>query len=90
MDPEKGCAWYGTGCCDAANFAHEQIAMAADGQFVLQLGPVQAKRGAGKPRDYDCPHASECQWQLQAEEEGGICPPRTALRLGLDPRLAAW
>lgn len=93
MDPSCGCAWFqgfGGAGCDGASSAHEQIAEAAEGHHVLQLGPRRKKRERAAPRDYDCPRSHDCQWQAEAEAEGGLCPPRTALRLGLDPRLAAY
>lgn len=87
-----GCAWYfdGIGCAGCSG-AHEQIADAANGKFAPTLGPVKPKRyETRESRDYDCLRASECQWQIEAEKKGGICPPRSALRLGLDPRLALF
>lgn len=88
----EACAWfddrYG---CQGAAMAHEQVDSAAHGHPVPVAGPNQPKRTEARAaRDFDCPRSSDCQWQQEAEREGGICPPRTALRLGLDPRLALY
>jgi hypothetical protein len=89
----SGCLWFDDrrGQCDGCNMAHEQIASAAEGKPIRVAGPNQPKRtDARASRDYDCPRASECQWQIEADKDGGLCPPRSALRLGLDPRLALY
>lgn len=89
----KTCSWFyeRDGLCDAGSGAQGQVAEAADGRHVTVFGPNQPRRRApGAARDYACPRSSECQWQLDAEKEGGVCAPRAALRLGLDPRLALF
>jgi len=35
--------------------------------------------------EYDCKHARTCTWQIEAG--GALCPPRDALRNGIDPRI---
>lgn len=86
----SACAWFQGGKCEGRDAADEQIAMAADGKGVFQIGTHAKRQHATTPKDYDCPRAHECQWQIEAEKEGGICPPRCALRLGLDPRLSGY
>lgn len=87
----SACAWYDGGKCFGAAMAHEQIDSASHGHPVPVAGPNQPKRTEARAaRDFDCPRSADCQWQQEAEREGGICPPRTALRLGLDPRLALY
>lgn len=96
FDKGTGCAWWGLGCqgCGGAAMAHEQAAEAASGAPMPVAGPNQPKRFTSDQKkavwDYDCPRAGDCQWQAQAEAEGGLCPPRTALRLGLDPRVCLF
>ncbi len=34
-----------------------------------------------------CKFEHECQWQIQLKDK--VCPPRVAVMLGLDPRLAS-
>jgi len=87
----SGCAWFNDGHCVGCAGAHQQIGEAADGSFVAVLGPNKPKRQEARAsRDYDCPRAGECQWQIEADAENGLCPPRSALRLGLDPRLSLF
>lgn len=83
----EACAWW-RGRCIGEEFAGEQITLAADGRPVLQLGTAAKRTDAAAPRTYDCPRARDCQWQIQAGAE--LCPPRQALALGLDPRLAGY
>jgi hypothetical protein len=83
----QACAWW-DGRCRGEEAATEQIALAADGLPVLQLGPAAKRSTPAAPRTYDCPRATDCQWQIQAGE--ALCPPRQALALGLDPRLAGY
>lgn len=96
FDKKTGCAWWGMGCngCGGYVSAHKQIGEAADEGKVLVAGPNKPKRTNADPRkvvwDYDCPRAKDCQWQAHAEAEGGLCPPRSALRLGLDPRVCLF
>lgn len=86
------CAWFEDGAgCQGCRMAHAQIGSAACGDPIPVAGPNKPKRADTRaPRDYDCPRARECQWQIEADKEGGLCPPRSALRLGLDPRLALY
>lgn len=92
-----GCGFWqgfgGTGC-DGCTGAHHQIAEAIADEGVLVIGPAQPKRMTAEERkrvwDYDCGRAHECQWQIEADRDGGLCPPRSALRLGLDPRICNW
>lgn len=87
-----GCGWwqgFGGKTCDARMAATEQVATAQGGRFVLQLGPVQADQTRRRPsKSFDCPKAETCQWQREAGDD--LCPPRRALKLGLDPRICAY
>jgi len=83
------CAFWSAGRCDGAMAAREQVAELAAGYRPLQIGPRRARRiQASAPRAFDCPHAAACQWQV--ESLPALCPPREALRLGLDPKACAW
>jgi len=93
--------WLGSGCgfwhgfggtgCDGCSAAHHQVAEAANGEALLVIGPNKPRRlNQTTSKEYDCPRAKECQWQIEADAEGGLCPPRSALRLGLDARVCLW
>ncbi len=62
------------------------------GGFALVIGPNQPKRHEiGTAKTYDCPKAHECRWQEQAEKAGlKLCPPRSALAKGIDPRVCLF
>lgn len=86
------CAWwqaYGASGCGGAVAASAQVMSADAGRYMLQLGPIRASRERTAPKTYDCPHADECQWQLEAGPDA-LCPPRLALSKGLDPKVVAW
>jgi hypothetical protein len=87
-----GCGWwgaFGASGCAGVMAAHEQMAAASGGRFVLQIGPVQADQARRMPsKSFDCPKAERCQWQVEAGDK--LCPPRQALKLGLDPRICAY
>ena len=83
------CLWFQGGHCTGRDAAMMQVLDAGLGLPVLQIGAVRARRGvAGPPKTFDCPRASECQWQ--AEASPGLCPPRLALARGLDPKVVAY
>jgi hypothetical protein len=55
----------------------------------LNVHPKGRKYHKRKPMDYDCKHTHECKWQIQAGE-GKLCPPRAALKEGVDPRVCLF
>lgn len=87
-DLEKdGCAWWGMACKGGGMMSVVAEADDMDGR-ALVVGPSQPKRQSRMaPKSYDCPKSEECRWQEQAS---GLCPPRQALALGLDPRVCAF
>lgn len=84
------CGWFRDGRCTAADHAHQQVADLADGEPIAQQGPVRVQKLQVERKTFECPRAHECQWQIEAEAEGVICPPRAALMLGVDPRACAY
>lgn len=82
------CAWFQGGSCEGGRASVEQVHEAARERGVLQLGTTRMRRmKVTLPKTYDCPRAHECQWQ---QEASGLCPPRLALSLGVDPRACAY
>jgi hypothetical protein len=68
---------------------------AAAGRPLPVVGPNKPSRYTVKKsqigRWYDCPKASVCSWQKQALKSGRmLCPPRDALKRGLDPRITLF
>lgn len=85
------CDWYGEEHCTASDMAHEQAIRALNNEPIPVLGKITPKRyEARQSKDYMCQRTRECQWHIEAEKEGGICPPITALRLGLDPKVCLY
>ena len=85
-----GCPWWSMACSTGGIQMQVEEAAAAGGA-ALVLGPNQPRRLAGTARTYDCPKASVCRWQEQAEKFGRpLCPPRDALARGLDPRVTLF
>ena len=84
-----GCPWWSMGgCSDGGPFESVAEALHHEGRAMV-VGPNRPKRDTvGTPREYDCPRASECQWQIRAGDR--LCPPRAALSHGLDPRVSAF
>jgi hypothetical protein len=85
------CGWwkgFGGDGCDGCTAALTQIEDVREAGRTLQLGPIRQKREETAPREYDCPRASECQWQIECAP--ALCPPRYALSKGIDPRACAW
>lgn len=86
-----GCPWWGMAC--AGGGMQEMVEEAIDaGGRALIAGPNQPRReGIGPARSYDCPKASVCRWQEQAQVAGRtLCPPRDALARGMDPRVCLF
>src|SRR5258706_9134080 len=80
-----GCAWWSMACSTGGIQNQVEEAAAHHGRMVV-IGPNKPKRELGMARSYNCPKATVCRWQEQAEKEGRkLCPPRDALARGIDP-----
>jgi hypothetical protein len=88
---EGGCGFYqgfgGTGC-DGCTGARDQADEAKENGRTFQIGPVRQQKENVIPKEFDCPRAKECQWQIESGDQ--LCPPRYALSIGVDPRACAW
>lgn len=86
-----GCPWWSGACATGGVQAMVDEAEACGGRAVV-LGPNQPRRATiGASKTYDCPRASTCRWQEQAEKAGRpLCPPRDALARGIDPRVVLF
>lgn len=87
------CGFFDKGHCDGAGMANEQVREASTGRRPFQLAVVtEGRRGVeyiGRDsKTFDCSRAAECQWQVEAGDK--LCPPRSALALGIDPRVVAY
>lgn len=85
-----GCPWWWMACsCGGIQHLVEEAAAAGGRMHVV--GPNKPRRLVEAPRSYDCPKASVCRWQEQAEVAGkALCPPRDALGRGIDPRVCLF
>lgn len=85
-----GCPWWSMACATGGIQGLVEEAAECEGRTVV-LGPNRPRRGLGAPREFDCPKASVCRWQEQAELKGAkLCPPRDALARGIDPRVCLF
>lgn len=86
----EDCAWWSRrqNRCEGSQAASQQITELSIGGRPLVIGKSYREHQA-KATTYDCARAKECQWQLE-QKPGDLCPPREALRLGLDPRACAY
>lgn len=82
-----GCPWWGAACGENGNM---DVVTEAElnGGLALVVGPEKPKRCKGAPRAFDCPHAHECVWQERSPT--GLCAPREALNIGMDPKVVAF
>lgn len=88
-----GCPWWSMTCGNGGIQALVDEAQALAGRTAMPvLGPNKPRRDTvGPAKGYDCPKAALCRWQEQAEAEGReLCPPRDALRRGIDPRVTLF
>ena len=86
----EGCPWWSM-ACSCGGIQHLVEEADAKGGQAFVVGPNQPRRLAGSPRSYECERASVCRWQEQATVAGrDLCPPRDALRRGLDPRVCLF
>lgn len=86
-----GCGFYHSDekGCDGVGCANLQLREVRAMGSTLQIGPVQQKlESVNKNENYDCGRAHECQWQIQIGAL--LCPPRQALKEGIDPRSVAF
>lgn len=85
-----GCPWWTIACGTGA--IHEQVKSALD-RPVLIISSNRPRHGRREPSTFDCPNESVCSWQkvsADLSDYGGLCPPRYALSLGLDPRFSLF
>lgn len=88
-----GCAWWELACATGGiQRLVEEAATCGGKRLTPMRGPNKPRRDTiGPSREYDCPKASFCRWQLLAEKDGReLCPPRDALRRGMDPRVVLY
>lgn len=84
-----GCAWWSMACGNGGGGIMASVIEAElhDGKSHV-AGPNKPRRQERMlPKTYDCPKAHECRWQEQAVD---LCPPREALRRGIDPRVCLF
>ena len=87
-----GCPWWGMACATGGIQAQVEEAEARGGAHNV-AGPNKVRRmiQSDASRGYDCPKTAVCRWQERAIIEGrDLCPPRDALRRGLDPRVTVF
>lgn len=88
-----GCAWWDMACgVGGIQKLVEEAASCGGKRLTPMHGPNKPRRETiGTSKEYDCPKASFCRWQLVAEKEGReLCPPRDALKRGMDPRVVLY
>lgn len=84
----NGCAFWNDDQCDGCHAAKSQADEVVQIGGTFQIGPIQRTKASVAPKNFDCPRSHECQWQI--ESNPGLCPPRYALSIGVDPKACAW
>lgn len=86
-----GCGWWGM-ACEGGHMQAEVESAARQGGYAVVIGPNKPKRAdIQSERAYDCPRQRDCRWQEQAQFAGlALCPPRDALKRGMDPRVCLF
>ncbi|GAG18230.1 unnamed protein product, partial [marine sediment metagenome] len=51
-------------------------------------GPQQGSEKKLSAFVYECKKSAECQWQKESEPK--LCPPRLALKEGIDPKYCLY
>lgn len=82
-----GCPWWSIACSVGGIQGLVEEAAHHNGRAFI-IGPNRPRRETGNSREYDCPKASVCRWQGQAGDN--LCPPRDALKRGIDPRVCLF
>lgn len=90
-----GCPWWSMACSTGGIQGLVEEAAALSGRAPMPtFGPRHQhpkRHEIGAERSYDCPKAAVCSWQKQATIAGReLCPPRDALKRGIDPRVCAY
>ncbi|HXJ14898.1 MAG TPA: hypothetical protein VNH19_21705, partial [Candidatus Limnocylindrales bacterium] len=88
-----GCPWWSMACATGGIQQLVEEAAELSGRSSMPIfGPNQPHRHViGSSREFDCPKATVCRWQEQAEKQGRkLCPPRDALGRGIDPRVCLF
>ncbi len=80
------CAFWQAGKCVGGDSSRFEVNEVIAGRLPLQLRP--APKLEAKAGEFDCPHAATCQWQAQSSPS--LCPPRFALKNGVDPRVCGY
>jgi hypothetical protein len=92
-EDEALCAWWTIACSTGG--VQSLVESAAAGRPAPVMGPNKPKTYAVRKSKigswFDCPKAAVCSWQKQALKSGRVlCPPRDALKRGLDPRICLF
>jgi hypothetical protein len=74
LNPDNECPWWNMGCQDGQSSIVKEIAAEI--------------KAVNEPSSYDCPYAARCSWQQNSKTS--LCPPRTFLELGIDPKHAKF
>lgn len=84
----KGCPFFSMAC--GTGGIHHQVdeAYKNEGRSFV-IGPNRPKDGIRTSKEYSCPRESDCSWWKHKGDKE-LCPPRYALKLGLDPRVCSF
>ena len=85
----QGCPWFSMACGNGGIHYQVDEAYKKQGKSFV-IGPNKPRDGIKNSKEFNCPRTNDCSWQKYTKHKSGLCQPRYALSLGLDPRVSLF